>query len=95
MKNKFADLTDQAYELQALLENINVLTDDIYKEYFGIINTSKPEAKDLMMLYFKINAIKSGMVRDYMVTALKSVSDLCEHIENLEICHDRDITKTQ
>lgn len=83
MKSKLIDFTDKFGELEYLIENVDILTDDIYKEYFSVININKPGVLHLLEMQYKITSMRIGMVRDYMGDVMSRVWQLHKELIKL------------
>ncbi len=80
MKNKLNDLTDKSFDVYAWLNNIDVLTNDIYNQF---VDFGKIESNMLIKNYLKNNETRVSIARRYIIEALDMVQDLHNDILQL------------
>ena len=76
IKDTLIQMSDNISELNRLIENINVLTEEIHTSLFNQIDL-KTEIEQFRFRHNpEVSAIKSGMIREFVIRANEKIDDL-------------------
>lgn len=76
-------IADVACELNMLIEKVNVLTEDIYINFFYNSDLKSERGKHIAEYDYQVAAIKSDMIRGYMTDAVKKSNELLALSDNI------------
>ncbi len=76
IKDTLIQMSDNISELNRLIENINVLTEEMHTSLVNQID-SKTEIEQFRVWHnAEVSSIKSGMVREFVIRANEKINDL-------------------